>query len=188
MAPRDELNTDVAFRELFVASYGNLHRYAYTMLKNEAAAEDVVQAVFARLWEKRAEMVSDAGVRSYLYRSVHNRCLNELRHQRQGDRYATYKTAGRRTEASHWQPQEQVAAKELETRIAAAMASLPEQCRLVFVKSRQEGRKYAEIAADMGISVKTVEAQMSKALRMLRLQLQDYLVCLIIFWLNTTGS
>jgi RNA polymerase sigma-70 factor (ECF subfamily) len=167
------------FRQLFHTHYENLHRYAYTFLKDSQNANDIVQSVFTRLWEKRDTVTFDEDIKGYLYTAVHNRCLNNIRNERTKARYMEYK----KTDAGSF-IQDGTAYKvlvtELSKRIAQATAALPEQCRIIFLKSREEGKKYAEIAAELGISVKTVETQMSKALRILREKLADYLVLLLL--------
>ncbi|WP_158617985.1 RNA polymerase sigma-70 factor [Chitinophaga lutea] len=180
MGNREQQKFEQAFRELFVQHYERLHRYAHTLLRDEDVANDMVQAVFTRLWEKKDPVVHDSGIKSYLYRSIHNLSLNELRREKSKSRYALYRAGN--ADNRHL-PADALQERELGARIEAAIAGLPEQCRAVFLKSRREGKKYAEIAEEMNISVKTVEAQMSKALRVLREKLQDYLVFLVITWL-----
>ncbi len=177
---QEQQEFEQAFRELFVHHYERLHRYAHTLLRDQHAANDMVQAVFTRLWEKKDAVVHDKGIKSYLYRSIHNISLNELRREKSKSRYLQYRTGDPDNQSK---PADTLQEQELGARIEAAVAGLPEQCRAVFLKSRREGRKYAEIAEDMNISVKTVEAQMSKALRVLREKLQDYLVFIIVTWL-----
>lgn len=82
----------------------------------------------------------------------------------------------------HGGAEQQALARELEKHISLATGALPEQCRVIFLKSREEGKKYAEIAAELNISIKTVEAQMSKALRLMREKLADYLPTIVIMW------
>lgn len=169
-----------AFRQLFITHYEKLHRYAYTLLKNEATASDAVQSVFTRLWEKQGAIILDEGIKNYLYRSIHNHCLNIIRQGNNKEKYTLYQAHNNQKTSISGEPEEQMVARELQTRIRQAMESLPTQCKVVFLKSREEGKKYTEIATELNISIKTVEAQMGKALKILREKLQEYLVIFII--------
>ena len=171
---------DQAFRQLFVTYYEKLHRYAFTLLKNDAAANDAVQSIFTRLWEKQGAIILDEGIKNYLYRSIHNHCLNIIRQGNNKDRYTLYRVNSHQNTSFSGEPEDQMVARELQTKIRAVTESLPAQCKIVFLKSRDEGKKYAEIAAELGISIKTVEAQMGKALKVLREKLQEYLVIFIV--------
>lgn len=171
-----------AFEEAFNLYAENLVRYAETLLKNTYDAEDVVQQLFVQLWAKRETTDVTTSLKSYLYRSVHNSCLNKIKQQGVRDSYAKYYThVGNAVSGSAAQ---HVEGKEVQAAIDAAMDELPEQCRKVFRMSRYEQLKYHEIADELGISVKTVEAQMGKALKHMRLRLKDYITILIIYLMN----
>ncbi len=164
----DEGAYDSVFREW----YPVLVRVAGAMLHDSDAAEEVAQEVMHELW-RRAHIL-DAGLtlRAYLLRAVRNRALNHVRHQRvrretQGDVTALYQEPVRAD-----QP---VVAAELADAVRVAVADLPPRCREVFELSRVDGLRYAEIAEALGISEKTVEAQMGKALRVLRERLAPWL-------------
>ncbi|MCF6402482.1 RNA polymerase sigma-70 factor [Chitinophaga filiformis] len=167
------------FLHLFHTCYEKLHRYAYTLLRDSEEANDIVQTVFARLWEKREAVVFEEDIKGYLYRSVYNLCMNNIRKDGARDRYMSYKT-GDKDNIMQGGTEQQTLARELEKHIIQATGALPEQCRIIFLKSREEGKKYAEIAAELNISVKTVEAQMSKALKLMREKLADYLLTILI--------
>lgn len=162
------------FEALFHDYHAKLHRYACTLLKDEDQASDIVQQVFVRLWEKREKVVMGDAIRGYLYRAVYTLCLNYIRDGKTKAQYIAH--AGRNMDHI---VEDKLQASELSNRINIIMESLPPQCRLVFVKSRIEGKKYAEIAAEMNISVKTVEAQIGKALSLFRSKLADYLVLIL---------
>jgi len=118
-------------------------------------------------------------VKPYLYAMVRNAALNVLKHEKIKKQHATVELAV--AERSIESVTRTVMASELEDRIYNALNKLPEQCRLVFKLSRFEELKYAEIAEQLNISVKTVENQMGKALKIMREQLKDYLPLLIVF-------
>lgn len=172
-----------AIDSLFNEHYAALSRYAFTMLRNQEQAEDVVQQLFIHLWEKRNELDEMENARAYLYRATHNRCLNELnRQKRQGMHLAVDEVHHLESDAGRG-----VLTGELEDQISAAVQTLPEKCQEVFRMSRFEDLSYKEIAESLDISVKTVENHMGKALRILREELKDYLPQFLITLLLTQG-
>jgi RNA polymerase sigma-70 factor (family 1) len=166
------------FEQVFREYYAPLTRFAGGMIKREAEAEEIVQELFFTLWEKRESLSINTSIRSYLYQSTRNRCLNALKHQQVRNRH---QQEVKYTQASLVQLPEEPS--ELGDRIQAAIQSLPDRCREVFELSRFEGLKYREIADLLNISPKTVEVQMGKALRELRKQLADYLPALLLLGL-----
>ncbi len=166
------------FEQLFHAYHAKLHRYAFTLLKDAEGASDIVQVVFKKLWEKREELLMEDAIKGYLYKATHNLCLNNIRDQKV--RAQHLHAVALDTGALHNNARDKVMLNELTLRIQAVTDSLPPQCRLVFIKSRLEGKKYAEIASELNISVKTVEVQIGKALRIFRSKLGDYLSLLVL--------
>lgn len=167
-----------AFEQLFRTYYERLCRYADTLLKDADEAEEMVQTVFLTIWEKRADLDITTSFKSYLYRAVHNHCLNRIKHYgvRQNHReYSLYVQADGYDSVT-----EAIQASELEERIERAVSKLPEQCQVVFRMSRFEEMKYQEIADQLGLSVKTIENQIGKALRIMRQELADYLPLIIV--------
>jgi RNA polymerase sigma-70 factor (family 1) len=167
------------FEDVFRSFYPALCRYAESIVKDDAQAEDIVQQVFVTIWEKRMSISFQLSAKAYLYRAVHNRCLNYLE---QGKVRQLY----RNESVGKEEPLSAAAdaggeRRELQERISRAIEKLPEQCRLIFRLSRFDEMKYAEIAAHLNISVKTVENQMGKALRILREELKEYLPLLLLF-------
>jgi len=163
---------------MFRTAYNPLCNYAASFLRSRDEAEEAVQTVFIQLWEKRKEITIESSLKSYLYRAVRNTCMNVLKHEKVKKEHADYAMhSGNAMTAAASQT---LVAEELEQRIAAALMKLPEQCRLVFKLSRFEELKYAEIAEQLGISIKTVENQMGKALRIMREQLKDYLPLILV--------
>ena len=169
---------ETIFEEVFRSYYPALCRYARSILNEPEAAEEAVQQTFIAVWEKRENIHFSVSLKAYLYRAVHNRCLNEIEKQKVRREYAADhlqqpETAAMPADA----PQRQ---KELQTLIREAIDRLPEQCGKIFRLSRFEEMKYAEIAEHLGISVKTVENQMGKALRLMREELKEYLPVLLL--------
>jgi RNA polymerase sigma-70 factor (ECF subfamily) len=164
------------FERCFHDTYEGLHRYAHTMIKDNEEARDIVQKVFIKLWEKRHEVNIPGSAHLYLYTAVHNLCLNAIRDKKTRTNYISHYTHSETgiTVASLAEE------KELERQIYAAIDTLPPRCREVFCKSRLEGKRYAEIAGELQISVKTVEVQMGKALKILRSLLADAITTILI--------
>lgn len=167
-----------AFQQVFKHHFKNLHGYACAMVRDEAVAEGIVQQVFLKLWERADTIDFEQSITPYLYRSVHNQALNHLKHQKVKQAYKAY--AEKTQHADEGSAARRVQLKELQEKLSDALQLLPEQCLAIFQMSRFRDMKYQEIADELGISVKTVEAQMSKALRILRHQLKEYLPILII--------
>jgi RNA polymerase sigma-70 factor, ECF subfamily len=157
------------FRELFKPLCG----FAMKYVKDLDEARNLVHEVFITVWEKFDSLPSDTNYRSYLYTAVRNRCLNHLRDTKK--HLSIEKAEHKMTEENS-----SMETAELEREIELAINSLPEKCRMVFEFSRMEGLKYGEIAEKMGISVKTVEAQMSKALTVLRAHLSEFMSLIFI--------
>lgn len=157
------------FREVFDAHYENLCRYAFTLLKDMDDAEDVVQAAFVKIWEKREEADIRFALRSYLYKTVYHQCLNQLDHRVVKQKHQAYGKQEMEKEVTL----PAVFLDELEVHIANAINTLPPQCKAVFIMSRYDELRHAEIADQLGISVNTVQNQISKALAILRSALKE---------------
>ncbi|MDF2383688.1 RNA polymerase sigma-70 factor [Nostoc ellipsosporum NOK] len=157
------------FEHCFNLHFEGLHRYAYTLLNDNEAARDAVQQVFLKLWEKRKELDEDRSVKAYLYTAVYHHCLNQIRHEKVKRQHAAqpHETNTKDDPVIHG---------ELQRQIQETVAQLPPQCRLIFLKSRGEQKKYAEIAAELDLSVKTVEAQIGKALKILKEKLAKLMI------------
>lgn len=168
-----------AFEIVFKSYYQSLCNYACSIIKDIDESEEVVQNIFYNIWNKRETLEIQGPIKSYLYRAVHNDCLNKLKHAKVKSMYAEdyKKTASEGYEDAS----KTIQAKELGTQINEAIESLPDQCGKVFKLSRFENLKYSEIAEQLNISVKTVEVHMGKALKILREKLKDHLPILI--WL-----
>ena len=163
---------EAAFDAIFRGRYAVLVGVADRMLRDRAVAEELVQEVMLALWRRREELAADEALGPYLVRAVRNRALNHLRHLHIARRDAVHAAGPTVAAPSGSGP---VVAEELAQALERAMAGLPPRCREVFTLSRGEGLSYAEIAARLGISTKTVEAQMGRALRTLRTDLAPWL-------------
>jgi len=164
----DESAFDAIFREW----YPSLVRSAESIVRSRAVAEELVQDVMLELWRRRESLAKESSPQAYLFQSTRNRALNHIRHERVERK--SEPDLMQRTETSASAPS-QLIEEEIEVALRTAVAELPDRCREVFELSRTHGLKYAEIATTLGISVKTVEAQMGKALRSLRVKLAPWL-------------
>ena len=164
-----------AFDKLFTDWYGKLHAYACSVLRDDAMAEEAVQSVFCRIWEKRDQLQVRSSLKAYLYGSVYHECMSWLRHEKHIKAHRSYVLrSGDHSAAENASGKAELG--ELEIRLKQALDELPDQCRAIFQLSRFGGLKYREIAEQLDLSVKTVEAQVSKALKELRSKLADFLV------------
>jgi RNA polymerase sigma-70 factor (ECF subfamily) len=161
-----------AFDTLFRDWYPSLVRASEAIVRSRAVAEEIVQDVLLELWRRREMLVSSSSPQAYLFQSTRNRSLNHMRHERvvkEGEPFA------RRPESTEPLAHAHMVEDEMQVAVRRAVASLPDRCREVFELSRTHGLRYAEIAETLGISIKTVEAQMGKALRILREELSPWI-------------
>lgn len=167
------------FEQLFKDHFKSLYAYAFTILKNEAVAEETVQNVFYKIWEKKVPDSIQTSLKAYLYKAVYHESLNFLKHQKIKAQYHLHVMHQSKNDTDQ-SASRKMMVKELEERLRDALNALPQQCRTIFQMSRFDGLKYQEIADQLGLSVKTVENQMGKALKQLRLKLIDYLPVFIL--------
>lgn len=164
-----------AFELFFKEYYEKLVVYGIRFLNDQADVENIVQEFFVKFWENQTQLDINESLSAYAYRSIRNACLNELKHQKVKSKYIN-ETTHTSTDVYHEDP---VEVDELKLKIASAIGVLPDRCRQVFLLSRDEGKRYKEIAQELDISEKTVENQMGKALKILREKLGEFLVVLI---------
>jgi len=173
--------SSVLFENLFKSHFKSLHIYAISLVKEDALAEEIVQNVFYKLWEKKEQITIQKSITAYLYKSVYYESLNVIKHTKVGERYIKHLKYSAKDQQS---PGDIASLKELQQKIDIAINELPEQCRAVFHLVRFEDLKYREAADKLGISVKTVENQMGKALRVLRTRLAEFLPVIVFLLIN----
>lgn len=166
----------IRFEEAFHDHYEGLFRYACTLVREAEEAEDILQNVFLELWKNRESLLIHTSLQAYLYKAVYFKCVNVIEHRKVRHKHANHVQYREIAYTS-----DPVLVKEVSAKIQAVTDSLPEQCRKIFMMSRNDGLRYHEIAERLNLSVKTIENQMGKALRILRNSLQDYLN-LIVFY------
>jgi RNA polymerase sigma-70 factor (ECF subfamily) len=182
------LSADVKkFNELFTTYHDKFVRFATLYTKDSDAAEYFTTDALIYFWEKRNELPIDTNVPAYILTTIKHKCLNYLEHQdvkntvhedlqslaewELGTRVATLRACD----------PEELFASDVKDIINSTLGSLPEQTRRIFNMNRFEGLSQKDISAMLGISVKTVEYHISKAIKVLQLNLKDYLYLFIIF-------
>ena len=159
------------FESLFRSSYVSLVRYAKTLIKDHDTSEEIVQDLFFKLWQDKEKIEIKSSFNGYLFRSVHNRCLHYIEHNKVVERHV--EEVSHRKSESPENPSDILHYKELQARIARILDRLPERCGKIFYMSRFEGLKYIEIAEKLSVSVKTVESNMGRALKEFRKELKE---------------
>lgn len=161
--------------QAFIDYYEGLLRYAWTLTKNGDTAKDIVQRVFLSFLEKKDRIAITESVRSYLFSAVYYQGIN---HNSRKKNFVPVEELSDhiQTGASN----EKIELDEVKKKIHQAIGKLPDQCRKIFLMNREEYKTYSEIATELQIAVKTVEAQMSKALKILRAELSDLLFLILI--------
>lgn len=165
-----------AFDFIFRKYYKGLTIQAIRIVRDQSTAESLVQDCFVRYWEKRLELATIEDLYSYLHFTVRNRCIDHLRKQRRIQRVPL----GEQSDFSENVVEEKIDADDLTVHLWREIARLPERSRVAFEYSRIDGLTYPQIACKMGISEKAVEALISRGLRILRANLIDFLVLMVL--------
>ena len=174
------LNKDT-FQKVFELYYNPLCRFASAYLKDADNAEEIVQQVFINLWQQKDTIDPDRQIKSYLFTAVKNRCLNHIRDRKKFRSYYLDVEAELEIPIAG---KDNLLEQDLEKQLAEALDKLPEKCREIFMLCRFENMKYKEVAKKLDISQKTVEAQMTKALKILREELKDIWILIILWYLT----
>ena len=174
--------SETEFEALFKAHFRELHAYAYSLVNDWDNAEELVQGLFLKLWERNDRAAIHGSVKSYLYKSVYHESLNLMRREKVHLRYQRLTVPimeGQTNDAA-----ENLKLREVEIHLAKALNKLPEKCRAIFHLSRFEELKYQQIAGQLNISIKTVETHMVKALKILRKEMAEFLPAILFIVLN----
>lgn len=163
-----------AFEQVFRRYYSPLCLYALGIIGRRDVAEELIQELFYVLWRDRESLQIFTSLNGYLYKAVRNRSLQYCEHRQVRDLYMS-KTTSETEERSASTPEEQLEYKELNELINKILNKMPERRIKIFRMQRFEGKKYAEIAKILSISIKTVEAEMTKALQSLRKEIENYI-------------
>lgn len=184
-----EENFKDIYISLFRKYYPSLLFYATRLVGEEAEAEDIVQDVFAELWKRKETIEVGEQIHAFLYRSVYTKALNLLKHKSVVDHYCTMEEELHSHRLEFYQPDnseviKMIENKELHTEINTAINELPDKCQKIFKLSYLHELKNKEIADIMGISLRTVEAHMYKALKFLRKRLEHLSIFLYLILLK----
>jgi len=176
-----QLRDHRVFEQVFKLHYAALAGFAFQYVGDRDIAEELVQETFTNLWSKAEAIRVETTLKSYLYGAVRNACLNHLKHQKVKLKYTDRMMHAPAADDAV----DLLELDQLESQIKRALEKIPEKCRQIFELSRIEGKRYQEIADELRLSLKTVENQMGKALKILRNELKDYLP--LILWLASMG-
>ncbi len=168
-----------AYEKVFKNFHKPLHVYAFLIVKDEAMAADIVQEVFYRVWLKREKLFIRSTLKAYLYACVYHESLLQLKKQKRQTSHESIIGSREENTISTEDAAMKLTHAQLEESLREALNQLPEKCRTIFQLNRFEKLKYREVAAALGLSVKTVESQMGKALKLLRSSLSEFLPILI---------
>ncbi|MBK7214173.1 MAG: RNA polymerase sigma-70 factor [Bacteroidales bacterium] len=173
------INSDqTAFTIIFKRYYEDLVRFSFGITRHQDSSEEIVQDVFLKLWENRSKLEIHYSLKSYLLKSVQNKSIDNLRHASITNAYASIMLE--HPVLFENDTENYVFFSELANNFQQAMEKIPAQYAEVFRMSRLESLNYQEIATKLGISVRTVEVRISKAISLLRNELKDFLIALFI--------
>ena len=165
------------FEQIFRTYYPELCGFSLRYLVDPLVAEEVIQDLFCKLWFRREELVINSSLKSYLYKAAVNHSINYIRHLEMQRKYFDFVgfEVDEISGGSHTDPD-----GELSGLVQKALLELPGKRREIFEMSRFDGMKYHEIAEKLGISIKTVEAQVSRALEFMRKYLKEYISIILL--------
>jgi len=168
-----------AFEHFYMIYQPRLFAYGMGILKDEENVRDLVQETFITFWENRTHIVTDYSVTAYLFKIFQSKCIKQIRLTAIRTNFSNLSELKlQEIELSYYDPDENILGSifmhDVETLYANAIKKLPEQCREIFVMSRQSHLKNAEIASKLGLSVRTVENHIYKAIRIIREEMKDY--------------
>ena len=174
-------NDKIVFDYIFNHYYSGLCVYSLRYISDKAIIEDLVQDLFVSLWIKSTQLDINTSLRSYLFTSVKNRCLDYIKYNKVRERFNLLSLKGQEDVGDiNYNRYIEI---ELRTAFHAALEKLPPRCREIFELSRIKGLKNQEIAEKLNISKRTTEIQISLALRILRVELKDFLPAWLLLYL-----
>lgn len=168
------INSD-KFEQLFTDHYDSLYRYCQTMIKDQIETEDIVQSVFMDLWNDRKKLVIHTSIKAFLYKAVYFKCMNKIKHDKVASKYTNSIS-----ESDQTMTVDTMILQEISDKITQTLDRLPDQCRKIFSMSRYDGLRYNEIAEILKLSPKTIENQMGKALKTMRVALSEYIQVIVL--------
>jgi len=169
------------FDYVFNYYYSGLCAFSMHYLNDKEAVEDLVQDFFVSLWIESPNLQIKVSLKSYLFTSIKNRCLDSLKHRKVKEKYRDFILFG--SDNTEMSVDFYLAETELRQAIQNSMAKLPPRCREIFEYSRFSGFSNQEISDKLGISKRTVELQISNSLKVLRMELAEFLPLWLVLWL-----
>ncbi|MEO7393637.1 MAG: RNA polymerase sigma-70 factor [Chitinophagaceae bacterium] len=157
-------NDQIAYKELFLLLHGRLKQFAYSILKSNEEAEELVSDIFIRIWQKREQLTAIDTPLFYFYTTVKNLAINRLKKQKRQINLSDDDWLVQ-LNSIYFDPEKIMITEEMVRQITKAVNDLPPRCRLIFKLIKEDGLKYKETAELLQLSVKTIEAQMAIALR-----------------------
>ncbi|MCL6267876.1 RNA polymerase sigma-70 factor [Flagellimonas myxillae] len=179
--------SETAFKSFFDLYHDQIVGFSMQFLGDLDESKNVAQDAFVNLWVNREKVKEPKGVRSFLYTSAKSNCLNLIRHKKvvhkYSDQYLRKKERQINQDVLHSMEFDSATLSELETLIQTSIKKLPERCKRVFSMRRFDNKKNQEIAEELSISVKAVEANMTRAMRSLKHSLSNYMtIILLVFF------
>jgi RNA polymerase sigma-70 factor, ECF subfamily len=171
-------NDKASFSIIFAQYYKDLVTFSFGIVRNLNTSEEIVQDVFIKLWENRASVIIDRSLKSYLLKSVQNHSLNWLQHLKVQNRFASY--IKEHQLLSNNETENYILHSELEQNLEEALNKIPLEFAQAFRMNRFENLSYPEIAQKLGVSTRTIEVRISKALSLLRDALKEFLLLIIL--------
>lgn len=168
-----------AFDELFERYSQPLYRFSKSLLKNHEDAEGVVQEVFFRIWKKRHQLDEEKSFRSFIFSIAHNVVVDLFRQRASDQKFEQFAIS--KAQINYLDPEDELEYKELKSIVEHAVSELPERRKQIYRFSRIEGMSHKEIAKKMGIQAKTVENQLTLALKHIRSRLGDTTLAALLF-------
>ena len=175
---------ELAFEKIFKSNHNQIVGFCNQFISDLDKAKSLAQEVFLNLWLNREKIETLNGIRSFLYTFAKSSCLNYIRHRKVIAKYADKQLQEKEEELNREVLESfdfnSLEFSELEGLIQQAINDLPEKCRLVFIMSRLDGKMNKEISEELNISVKAVEANMTRALKTLKSRLSEYLPAILV--------
>jgi RNA polymerase sigma-70 factor (ECF subfamily) len=166
-------NDKSAFTIVFSNYYRDLTLFAFNFTKDKDIAEEIVQEVFVKFWENKNVITIESSLKSFLLKSVQNKCIDWLRHLKSRDKFVAESKLNLADFENN--TEEYLLWSDLSQTIEILLNKLPDELSLTFRLNRYDGLKYVEIAEKLNVSVRTIEVRIGKALHLLRSELKDYI-------------
>lgn len=176
----NEKNNIEVLESLFTTFYPTLSAFCSKYIKDKDAARDIIQDIFLTVWENRSKIDFSTPLHSYLLKLAHNHCVNYMEHQKVKNKYLQSTSLKLlEMEMGYDDLFDKLAAEAIREQIEKIVEQLPDQCSDIFRKSRYEGMTHQEIANEMNISIRTVETQIYRALKILKNAMRHFLLFIV---------